>query len=294
MGHGTSLVEIDGRRFLVDPVWSANASPGALFGVKRFHDAPLALDDLPDLDAVLITHDHYDHLDAETVVALAERVPLWVCPLGVGARLEGWGVAPEAVRELDWWDETDASGVRVTATPARHFSGRFLRDRNATLWCGFGLASGERSVYVGGDGGYSAAFREVGERLGPFDVALMEIGAYNHAWADIHMGPEQAVQAALDARAALLIPVHWATFDLALHGWTEPGERVLVAAEAAGVPLALPRPGESVDAASPPEASRWWPDLAWQTAEEAPIVSGGVAPAAPAPEARVARPEEGF
>ncbi len=285
MGHGTTLVEIAGRRFLIDPVWSDNASPGRLFGVKRFHDVPLALGDLPPLDAVLITHDHYDHLDAETVTALALRVPRWICPLGVGARLEGWGVPPQAITELDWWEATDASGVEITATPTRHFSGRFVNDRDSTLWCGFVVqaspeASGARgpSVYVGGDGGYSDLFREVGERLGPFDVALMEVGAYNQAWADIHLGPEQAVQAALDARAQLMLPVHWATFDLALHGWTEPGERTLVAAREAGLPLALPRPGESIDIANPPEAARWWPDLAWETAEGAPVVSSGVTP----------------
>ncbi|MEL6615774.1 MAG: MBL fold metallo-hydrolase, partial [Bacteroidota bacterium] len=291
-----------------DPLWSGNASPGPLFGVKRFHEVPLALDDLPPLDAVLVTHDHYDHLDAETVVALSGRVPRWICPLGVGARLEGWGVPPEAVTELDWWESTpltspEASDVTVTATPARHFSGRSLRDRNTTLWCGYvlveGGASGEwpvaeedeasaspqppvprpSSVYVGGDGGYSALFREVGERLGPFDVALMEVGAYNDAWADIHMGPEQAVQAAIDAQAQVLLPVHWGTFNLALHGWTEPAERVLVAAQEAGLPLALPKPGESIDPGDPPEAVRWWPELPWQTAEEAPIVSSGVVPA---------------
>ena len=292
MGHGTTLVEIGGRRLLVDPLWSGNASPGRLFGVKRFHAVPLALEDLPPLDAVLITHDHYDHLDAETVTALAGRVPRWVCPLGVGARLEGWGVPPQAVTELDWWESTvlsatpEVSGVTVTATPSRHFSGRFLTDRDSTLWCGFVLqapeASGGHSVYIGGDGGYSDGFRAVGERLGPFDVALMEMGAYNEAWADIHLGPEQAVQAALDAKAKMLLPVHWATFDLALHGWTEHAERALVAAREAGMPLALPRPGESVDVtpeAAGAEPTRWWPDLAWQTAEEAPVVSSGVDPA---------------
>ena len=353
LGHGTSLVEIGGRRLLVDPVWSANAAPGPLFGVRRFHPPPLALAALPPLDAVLLTHDHYDHLDAETVTALAARVPRWVCPLGVGARLEGWGVPPEAVTELDWWETAalaptpEASGVAVTATPARHFSGRFLTDRDATLWCGYALAeasgdarattgrpggsplreglssdetaapeaphpspsraplpltpeaSGGHRVYVGGDGGYSAAFQEVGARLGPFDVALMEVGAYNQAWADIHLGPEQAVRAALDARARLLLPVHWATFDLALHGWTEPGERVRAAAREAGLPLALPRPGESVTlgGGTSPEAyptARWWPALPWETAAEAPVVSANVgAPEAFAPPPGWSPPEAG-
>ena len=303
LGHGTSLVETGGRRFLVDPVWGDHAAPSPLAGVRRFHPPPLALADLPPLDAVLVTHDHYDHLDAPTVAALAGRVPRWICPLGVGARLEGWGVPPEAVTEVDWWEAAEVGGVTVAATPARHFSGRFLTDRNTTLWCGFALAPPEASgggrVLVGGDGGYTAAFRTIGERLGPFDVALMEIGAYNQAWADIHMGPEQAVQAALDARARLLLPVHWATFDLALHGWTEPGERVLVAAREAGLPLALPRPGESVTPEAYP-TERWWPALPWQTADEAPVVSASVGtpeafapPEAAAPEASgVAPPAE--
>ncbi|HIG75207.1 MAG TPA: MBL fold metallo-hydrolase [Bacteroidetes bacterium] len=275
LGHGSSLIEIEGVTVLVDPVWGEFASPNRIAGVRRFFAPPLALDDLPSLDAVLLTHDHYDHLCAPTVARLAERVGAWIVPLGVGARLEGWGVPPEHIREFDWWEETALGGVRVVATPARHFSGRGLRDRNTTLWCGWALLGETHRVLAGGDGGYSAAFRQIGERLGPFDVALMEIGAYHRTWADIHMGPEQAVRAAQDVGARLLIPVHWATFDLALHGWTEPGERIVRAAEAARQPLAVPRPGEPVDPAAPPDVERWWPDLEWESAEAAPIVASG-------------------
>ena len=277
LGHATALLEVEGARLLTDPVWSPTASPGAAFGVRRFFDPPLPLDELPTLDAVLVTHDHYDHLDWQAVRDLAPRVSRWLAPLGVGAHLERWGVPAGRITELDWWDEAAVAGLRVVATPARHFSGRTLGDRDRTLWCGWAVVGRDRRVYVTGDGGYGAAFAEVGRRLGPFDATLAEVGAYNAHWADIHMGPEQAVRAVQDARGGLMLPVHWGTFDLALHAWTEPAERALVAAEAAGVPIAVPRPGQSVVPSAPPPAERWWPALDWQTAAEAPVVSGGVA-----------------
>ncbi len=276
LGHGTTLVEVEGRRLLIDPVFSRNASPGPLFGVARFFEPPLPLSEVPALDAVVLTHDHYDHLDAAAVRALAASVPRWVCPLGVGAHLERWGVPAERVTEADWWDEVEVSGVRLVCTPARHFSGRFLTDRDRTLWSGWAILAGERRVYATGDGGFGPHFAEVGERLGPFDATLAEIGAYDASWADVHMGPEQAVRAVQHARGGLLVPVHWGTFNLAMHGWTEPAERVVVAAQTAAVPLAVPRPGESVEPASPPAVERWWPEVGWRTADQAPVVSSGL------------------
>jgi L-ascorbate metabolism protein UlaG (beta-lactamase superfamily) len=276
LGHATSLVEIDGLRLLVDPVFGPTASPGRAFGVARFFELPLPLDALPALDAVLLTHDHYDHLDYGTVRRLAGRVPRWLAPLGVGAHLERWGVPPERITEFDWWDETNLGGVRIVCTPSRHFSGRALGDRNRTLWCGWALVGAERRMYLSGDGGMQPQFAEIGARLGPFDLTLMEVGAYNRHWADIHMGPEQAVEAHRQVGGGVMVPVHWGTFELALHGWTEPVERALVAAERSGVRLAVPRPGECVDPAQPAPVERWWPEVPWQTADEAPIVSAGL------------------
>ena len=278
IGHSTTLVEIDGIRLLLDPVWSQRSSPFSWVGPRRFHTPPLALEDLPVIDAVLISHDHYDHLDMNTVKHLAGRGYRFIVPLGVGARLEGWGVPGIRITELDWWQSTDVAGITVTATPARHFSGRSLvmLDRDETLWAGFAMTGPIHSVYYTGDTGMFPGFREIGEQLGPFDVVLAESGAYNRLWSDVHMGPEQAVQAAKDAGGRLLIPVHWGTFDLAMHGWTEPAERIIIAADSLGIPVAIPQPGQSVEPSDPPPVVRWWPELPWQSAQEHPVVSSGL------------------
>ena len=282
LGHSTLLVEIEGTRVLVDPVWGERASPSPWFGAPRFFAPPLALADLPPVDAVAISHDHYDHLDVFTVRALADRVPQWVVPLGVGAHLEAWGVAPARITELDWWGEAEVEGpdsaaVRLVSTPARHFSGRSL-TRDGTLWSGWAIVGDSARVWYSGDTALTPQFAEVGRRLGPFDLTLVESGAYDAAWADVHLGPEQAVAAhrmVQSGTGGLLVPVHWGLFDLALHGWTEPAERVRVAAEAAGVVAAFPRPGESVTPADYP-AEPWWPALPWETASEAPALSTGL------------------
>lgn len=276
LGHSTLLVEIEGRRILTDPVWGKYASPGRLFGVERFYAPPLPLDELPVVDAVVLSHDHYDHLNEETIRALATRIPRFIAPLGLGAHLEYWGVPAENITELDWWERTSVEGLEVVSTPARHFSGRSLTDRNATLWSSWAFIGAERRVYFSGDTGMFPGFEEIGQRLGPFDMTMMETGAYNAAWADIHMGPEQAVRAHQMVRGRLMLPIHWGTFNLAFHGWTEPVERVLTAAEHAGVTVALPRPGESIAPDAPRPDQRWWPAVPWQTAEEAPIVSSGL------------------
>lgn len=185
------------------------------------------------------------------------------------------GVPRDQIRELDWWGSLDVGGVTVTATPARHFSGRSPFDRNKALWAGFALTGPRHRVYYAGDTSMFEGFDEIGSRLGPFDAALIEIGAYNRLWADLHLGPEQAVEAFQRVRGGLFVPIHWATFDLAMHSWTEPIERFLVEAERRGVPIAVPKPGQSIEPAHPPDLDRWWPDLPWQSADEHPIVSSG-------------------
>lgn len=278
LGHSTSIVELGGRRFLVDPMWSERASPFGWMGPKRFFEPPLPLDELPPLDAVLISHDHYDHLDRPTLERLAADGHHFLVPLGVGSRMTRWGIPSESIRELDWWDAAEVEGVTITVTPARHFSGRspFGFDRNTTLWCGFVLRSKRHRVYYTGDTAMFTGFDEIRERLGPFDVTLIEIGAYSRLWADLHLGPEQAVEAFERVRGGLLVPVHWGTFDLAFHAWTEPVERLLVEAGRRQVPVVVPRPGRSFEPAEPPMVERWWPDVPWQSAEEHPIVSSGL------------------
>ncbi|MGE3800380.1 MAG: MBL fold metallo-hydrolase [Candidatus Kapaibacterium sp.] len=279
-GHSSLLVEIEGVRILTDPVWSDRAAPTSFMGPKRFHPVPISLEDLPPLDAVVISHDHYDHLDYETITALANRVPRFIVPLGVGAHLEYWGVAPERITELDWWEQTELNGIDVVCTPARHFSGRFLNDRNATLWGSWAFIGNERRAFFSGDGALFPGFEEIGNRLGPFDIAMMEVGAYNAAWSDVHMGPEQSVQAATMVQAKLMLPIHWGTFNLASHGWTEPAERAIVAAEKVNLPIVFPRPGESVVPENPLPLEKWWPKLPWKRVEESPIISTGMATSA--------------
>jgi L-ascorbate metabolism protein UlaG (beta-lactamase superfamily) len=276
LGHSTLLLEVDGRRVLIDPVWGERASPLTFLGPKRFFAPPLPLAELPAVDVVVISHDHYDHLDLPTVKALAARGVRWVAPVGVGAHLRAWGVAERDVTELDWWDAVQVRGLTITATPARHFSGRGLGDRDRTLWAGWAVAGPTHRVFYSGDTAFHDEFVAIGRRLGPLDITMIEAGAYSALWADVHLGPEQAVLAQRLPRGDGMLPVHWGPFDLALHGCTEPMERVLVAARAAGVRVASPRPGGMVEPALAEPADRWWPEVPWQTAAEAPVRSSGV------------------
>ena len=261
-GHACTLVEIEGRRVLIDPVWSLRCSPSQAVGPKRLHPMPLALSELPALDAVVISHDHYDHLDMATVVALAkqhESAPFLV-PLGVGAHLRHWRVPPERIIELDWNQEATVAGLRLVATEARHFSGRGF-TRNETLWGSWVIAGERHRVFYTGDTGYFPGFAEIGRQHGPFDLTLIQIGAYSPYWPDIHMMPEEAVRTHFDVRGGLLIPVHWATFNLALHAWSEPVDRIWRHAKEQEVGLAIPRPGDRVDVAAPLEVDGWWQGL---------------------------------
>lgn len=261
-GHSSALIEIEGRRVLLDPVWSERCSPSRLSGPKRLHEPPVALRELPPLDAVLISHDHYDHLDMESIQNLVDLQAMpFLVPLGVGAHLERWGVPATRIIELDWNDRAKVNGLEFVATAARHFSGRgFSRDE--TLWTSWVINGPTRKAFYSGDTGYFSGFADIGAEHGPFDVTLVQVGAYGDAWPDIHMFPEDGVATHVDVRGGLMIPVHWATFNLALHNWAEPADRTWSEAKARGVNLAIPRPGERVDVDNPPAVDGWWQQIA--------------------------------
>ena len=261
-GHSSVLLEIDGHRVLADPVWGDRISPSPVFGPRRLHAPPVPLATLPSVDAVLISHDHYDHLDLPTVRTLvAAGTAPFVVPLGVGAHLRRWGVPDGRIVERDWNGSVTVGGLTVTCTEARHFSGRNLR-RNTTLWSSWVLAGPAHRVFFGGDTGYGPAFAEIGRRHGPFDLAVLPIGAYSDRWPLIHLDPEQAVAAHRDLTGdGVLLPVHWATFNLGFHPWAEPIRRLLAEAGRAGVRVAVPRPGGRVDPAGPLPTADWWSAL---------------------------------
>jgi L-ascorbate metabolism protein UlaG (beta-lactamase superfamily) len=276
LGHSTTLVEIDGQRVLTDPIWSDRASPLPWIGPRRFYPPPIALAALPHIDAVVISHDHYDHLDYGTIAAMRQWDTTFVVPLGVGAHLAYWGIPESRIVELDWWQRARVGALEIVCTPARHASGRILIDEDAKLWAGYALVGAAHRVYYSGDTGLFPAMREIGQRLGPFDLAMIEVGQYGNAWPDWHIGPEQAVIAHQLVRGRRLLPVHWGAFALAYHAWTEPIERVLRAAQAAGAQVVVPRPGQSFEPAAPPPLERWWPDVPWVDASADPIVSSQV------------------
>ncbi len=259
LGHASALIELDGRWILADPVWGDRVSPSPTIGPHRLHPVPMPLDQLPQLDAVIISHDHYDHLDLPTVKALlaGQSAPFFV-PMGISAHLRRWGVPEDRIVELDWNQTSTVGGVTFTCTEARHFSGRGLK-RNLTLWSSWALRGRAHRVFFGGDTGYTPAFAEIGARLGPFDLTILPIGAYGDQWPDIHMTPEEAWRAHGDLGGKLMLPIHWATFDLAFHTWAEPIERLLAVADPSAI--TTPQPGNRVLVATPPSADRWWAGL---------------------------------
>lgn len=268
LGHSTVLMKLRGGWWLTDPVFSLRASPLQWVGPKRFHAPPITIDELPPIRGVILSHDHYDHLDHAAIMALAGKTGLFLTPLGVGDRLVDWGVAKDKVRQFDWWQGTKVDGVRFTATPAQHFSGRGLRDGNRTLWASWVIDDSERRVFFSGDGGYFKGFAEIGRRFGPFDLSLMETGAYNVQWPYVHMQPEQTMQAHQDLRGRWLLPIHNGTFDLSMHPWFEPFERVLALGDAAGIGIATPMMGERVDIDVPHAGERWWRAVVAQESTE--------------------------
>ncbi|MFC4507719.1 MULTISPECIES: MBL fold metallo-hydrolase [Streptomyces] len=267
MGHASVLAEIDGHRVLFDPVWGERCSPFAISGPKRLHPVPLPLAALGAVDVVIISHDHYDHLDLPTIRALVGTDTTFAVPLGVGAHLEHWGVSADRIRELDWHESTQVGGLTLTATPARHYCGRGLRLARHTLWASWVVASDEHRIYHSGDTGYFEGFKDIGAEHGPFDATMIQMGAYSDFWPDIHMTPEEGTRAHLDLHGGLpggvMLPIHWATFNLAQHPWADPGERALVAAHSAAVKLALPLPGEPFEPTAGIIPSQpWWRDAA--------------------------------
>ncbi len=263
LGHSTLLLELDGVRVLTDPVFGARVGPTSLMGPRRFHETPVTLGQLPPLDAVLLSHDHYDHLCASSMRELAAlRVPV-VTSLGVGARLERLGVDPAVIVELDWWEQHTLPGGRIcfTATPAQHFSGRSLADRDRTLWASWVLQSDRRRVFFSGDTGLTPEFRRIGERFGGFDVVMLEIGAWHPAWGSIHLGPQGALEAFEMLGGGALMPVHWSTFDLGLHPWEEPAERLVELANTRGARVITPRLGRPCEPDRVEAIDPWWREV---------------------------------
>jgi L-ascorbate metabolism protein UlaG (beta-lactamase superfamily) len=272
-GHSSAFLEIDGTKILIDPLWSERASPVSWAGPKRWYPPPIALIDLPQLDAVVISHDHYDHLDRASIVALAGSSTRFVVPLGVGAFLRAWGIDASRITELDWWQSAQVGTLQIVATPSRHHSGRLSPQSDLRLWAGYAFIGDRHRAWYSGDTGFHSALAEIGSRLGPFDVTLIEAGQYDAAWPDWHLGPEQAVEADRLVGGRKMIPVHWGLIQLAHHSWTEPVERVLVAAKCRGVEVIVPRPGESVEPTTEVALNRWWPQTAWRSASQTPIIA---------------------
>ncbi|MBP2635388.1 MAG: hypothetical protein H6Q72_1295 [Firmicutes bacterium] len=259
-GHSTVLLELEGKRILVDPNFADSPSPFPLVGGKRFSKIlPLEPEKLPAIDVVLLSHDHYDHLDYHSIMRINDKIGLFCVPTGVKKRLVSWGINQEKIKELTWWQEVNLADLTLVCAPAQHFSGRTLFDRNTTLWCSWIIVGAKTKVFFSGDGGYGLHFEQIGKKYGPFDLTLMECGQYDERWSTIHMMPEETVQAHIDVKGKILLPIHWAAFSLAFHAWTDPIERATAAASKQEVRITTPKIGEAVfiGAAEYP-ADTWW------------------------------------
>ncbi|HEY2340038.1 MAG TPA: MBL fold metallo-hydrolase, partial [Steroidobacteraceae bacterium] len=260
LGHSTLLIEIDGLRVLTDPVWGLRASPLRVAGPRRFQPVPVPLRSLPPLDLVLISHDHYDHLDYPTIRQLRKRRMPFVTSLGVGAHLESWGVPPRQIFELDWWESyaLPNSELTVTATPSQHFSGRTPASRNSTLWSSLVIRSPQHTVFFSGDTGLTTEYQSIRERFGPFDLVMLEVGAFHPSWGDMHLGPENALKALALLGGGTFLPIHWGTFALGMHPWDQPAETLLQLAPRTGAQLMMPRLGAPTEPAHAELAEPWW------------------------------------
>lgn len=259
-GHSAALLQLDGVTLLLDPMFGKAPSPFPWIGGKRYGGKlPLEIEDLPAIDAIILSHDHYDHLDYGSIRKLRNKAKRFFVPLGVGAHLVRWGIEPDRIVEADWWEEMTFEGLKLACAPARHFSGRSVNDRMSTLWCSWVIEGKQAKVFFSGDSGYGPHFKEIGERYGPFDLTLMECGQYDVRWQLIHMLPEETVQAHQDVGGRVLLPIHWGAFTLSVHDWTDPVERALRAAEDKGVSIATPRIGQPIliGAIEYPQ-TKWW------------------------------------
>jgi L-ascorbate metabolism protein UlaG (beta-lactamase superfamily) len=272
LGHSTVLLEIDGYRVLTDPVWGERVSPVSFAGPKRFQPVPVAVAALPPLDVVVISHDHYDHLDYPTILALAKTNVPFVTALGIGAHLEAWGVPAARITELDWWESwrLPAGDLTVTAAPSQHFSGRSATTRNATLWSSLVVRTPKHGVFFSGDTGLTPEYGEIAGRLGPFDLVMLEVGAFHPAWGDIHLGPENALEALGLLGGGAFLPVHWGTFNLAIHAWDDPAETLLRTAPAKGVHLVMPQLGDPIEPSRVEKVEPWWRPAGIPLADEPP------------------------
>jgi L-ascorbate metabolism protein UlaG (beta-lactamase superfamily) len=260
LGHSSIILELQGRRLFFDPVFSEKASFSQFFGPKRFHQNPIPLEQLPHIDMVLISHNHYDHLDKMVVDHFKNSEVQFIVPLGIKGLLIRWGVKREKITELDWWEQHELDGLSVVSTPARHFSARGLFDRDKAFWTSWAILGENHRAFFSGDTGMTPQFSEIGEKYGPFDITFIKIGAYDERWPDMHLNPEEAVQAHIMLKGNNLVPIHWGTFDLGLHIWQEPIERIIVAANKNDISLLTSRIGETV-IPSEHENSYWWRGL---------------------------------
>lgn len=257
-GHSAVLLEIDDKRILIDPMLGSASAPVS-FLTKRFdYQKPIDLKNIEHIDAIIISHDHYDHLDHVSILELKDKTDHFFTALGVGSHLKHWGVKPENITELDWWQSKSFKGLEITAAPARHFSGRGITDRNKTQWASWAVKGQHQNIYFSGDGGYGPHFKTIGEKLGPFDFAMMECGQYNELWSAIHMMPEQSVQAGQDVKGKVLMPIHWGAFDLAPHKWQDPIERFSKEANAKGAQFTSPVIGERFSIGGDFPNTEWW------------------------------------
>jgi L-ascorbate metabolism protein UlaG (beta-lactamase superfamily) len=258
-GHSAFLLQMNGMNILLDPMLGIAPSPVALSGPKRFENGlPIAIDDLPEIDIIFISHDHYDHLDYGSIQQLKHRTRIFFVPMGVGAHLRAWGIEDERIREMNWWEEAEHRGLQLAFAPMNHFSGRSIGDASCTMWGSWAI-KGERNIFFSGDGGYGTHFKRIGERFGPFDMALMECGQYDKKWASVHLMPEESVQACIDVRAKWGMPIHWGAFPLAYHDWNDPVKRFTQEAERLGLDYTIPIIGQDIDLESPVMSTlSWW------------------------------------